>query len=61
MRGFNLASQLFGIKVESSLVFREELIECGVEDTNDLGGFVVHDLIGFLVEQDWNGKPDKDE
>jgi hypothetical protein len=59
MRGFNLASQLLGIKVESSLVFGEKLVECGVEDTNDLGGFVIYNLVRFLIEQDWNGEPER--
>ena len=45
----NPRAKRFGIEVELSLVFGQEVVERGVEDPNDLRALVVHDRFCLLV------------
>ena len=44
------------VDVDGCFVRGEELVECAVEDADDLGAFIVDNRLQLPVPQDWNGE-----
>jgi len=57
INGVDFAAKFLGIDVNLGLVGRDEIVELGVEHSDDLGAFVVHDRLVLLVPKDRNGEP----
>ena len=53
----NLGAVLRGVDIERGLLRREQRVERGVEDADDLGAFIVDDRVRFLVPEHRDGKP----
>ena len=54
INGVDFAAKFLGINVNLG---RDEIVELGVEHSDDLGAFVVHDRLVLLVPKDRNGEP----
>jgi len=53
----NFLAKLLGINVDLCLVGGDELVELGIEYSDNLGAFIVHDCVIFLVPEQRDGKP----
>jgi hypothetical protein len=50
-------AKVVGINVDLGLVSRDEIIELGIEYSDDLGALIVHDCFVLLVPKDGDGEP----
>ena len=50
-------TKLRGININIGLVRGDEIVELGIEDSDDLGTLIVHDRLILLVPKDRDGEP----
>lgn len=53
----DLLAVLFGVDIDGGLFGREQVVEGGIEDTDDFGAFVVDDRLRLLVPENRDGEP----
>ena len=53
----DLLAVLFGVDIDGGLFGREQVVEGGIEDTDDFGAFVVDDRLRLFVPENRDGEP----
>ena len=54
--GVDFLAKFLGINVDLDLVSGDEIVELGIEDSDDLGALVIHDFLILLVPKQRNGE-----